>query len=147
MRVVVDTNVLISGLLGTGGPTGRIVDAGIGGQFEMVETPDLAMELIGVAARPKFSEHAIDQDRLTAIVSLVEEFAKESNAVVTPSRDPADRIVVEAAIRGRARAIVTGDRDLLDDPDLREWLSVRGIEVISPAEFDRRLNAEPPAAR
>lgn len=141
MRVVVDTNVLISGLLAPGGPTRRIVDAGIGGTFEMVATPDLAMELIGVTARPKFSELEIDQERLTAIVSFVEEYATAIDAVVAPSRDPADRIVVEAAIIGRVRALVTGDRDLLDDPDVVHWLAVRGIEVITPAEFVRRLNS------
>lgn len=145
MRVVVDTNVLISGLIASRGPR-RIVDAAIGGHFDLIMTPDLAMELVGVAARPKFRKHVIDQDRLTSIVSLVEAFAP-SHDVVTPSRDPRDRIVVEAAISGRGDAIVTGDRDLLDDPGVVSWLAARGIEVIIPAELVRRLNAAPPAAR
>jgi putative PIN family toxin of toxin-antitoxin system len=47
-------------------------------------------------------------------------------------RDPDDAPVVAAAVAGRADAIVTGDTDLLDDEDLREWLADRGIRLLSP---------------
>lgn len=54
-------------------------------------------------------------------------------------RDPNDAPVVAAAVAGRADAIVTGDRDLLDDADLRVWLAQRGIEILMPAELVDRL--------
>ena len=54
-------------------------------------------------------------------------------------RDPDDAPVVAAAIVGRAQAIVTGDRDLLDDDALRAWLRERGVEVMTPAELLERL--------
>ena len=54
-------------------------------------------------------------------------------------RDPKDVPVVVAAIAGRADAIVTGDRDLLDDADLRAWLAERDVEVLTPAELLDRL--------
>jgi putative PIN family toxin of toxin-antitoxin system len=54
-------------------------------------------------------------------------------------RDPKDAPVIAAAVAGRADVIVTGDRDLLDDAELRAWLTDRGIEVLTPAELVDRL--------
>jgi predicted nucleic acid-binding protein len=53
-------------------------------------------------------------------------------------RDP-NAPVIAAAVAGRADVIVTGDRDLLDDAELRAWLTDRGIEVLTPAELVDRL--------
>jgi putative PIN family toxin of toxin-antitoxin system len=50
-------------------------------------------------------------------------------------RDPGDAPVVAAAVAGRADAIVTGDADLLDDAELREWLTARGVRLLSPSEL------------
>jgi hypothetical protein len=47
--------------------------------------------------------------------------------------------VVAAAVAGRANAIVTGDRDLVDDAGLRGWLAERGVEVLAPVELVARL--------
>jgi putative PIN family toxin of toxin-antitoxin system len=50
-------------------------------------------------------------------------------------RDPDDAPVVAAAVAGRAEAIVTGDADLIDDAVLREWLTERGVRLLSPREL------------
>ena len=55
-------------------------------------------------------------------------------------RDPRDAPVVAAAVAGRAEAIVTGDADLLADPELCTWLAEREIEVLTPAELLERLS-------
>ena len=49
-------------------------------------------------------------------------------------RDTDDAVVIAAAIAGQAEVIVSGDRDLLDDLALLEWLGKRGISVLAPAE-------------
>lgn len=54
-------------------------------------------------------------------------------------RDPDDAMVVAAAVAGGADTIVTGDRHLLDDSELRHWLADRGIEVETPASLVERL--------
>lgn len=54
-------------------------------------------------------------------------------------RAPDDTAVVAAAIAGGADAIVTGDRDLLDNADLHTWLRDRGIDMLTPAEFVERI--------
>lgn len=55
-------------------------------------------------------------------------------------RDPEDAPVVAAALAGGAEIIVTGDRHLLDDKELRDWLAARGVEVLRPLELVERLN-------
>jgi predicted nucleic acid-binding protein len=54
-------------------------------------------------------------------------------------REPDDAPVMAAALAARADAIVTGDRDLLDDADLRGWLIARGIELLAPADLLERF--------
>lgn len=138
MRVVLDTNVLVSGLITPAGSPGRILNAVFARRLTLVLTSDLAMELLGVLVRPKFRGFAFDRRRLSNLVSAVQPIVIGDDVAI-PRRDPGDRIVVEAAVAGRAEAIVTGDRDLLDDVELVAWLTVRGIEVITPAELTRRL--------
>jgi uncharacterized protein len=146
LRVVVDTNVLVSGLIMSAGTARHVVNELIAQRFEPILTPDLAFELQNVMSRPKFWARVIDEARLAAILSFVRPGFGVIDALL-PVRDPSDVIVVAAAIGEMADLIVTGDRDLLDDGELVQSLRARSIEVITPAELVRRLNAPPPAAR
>lgn len=75
-----------------------------------------------------------------AIASVVNQFAV-TPGIVAPSRDPGDQIVVEAAVADKADVIVTGDRDLLEDIDLRACLLARGVEIITAVELLRRVDS------
>ena len=146
LRVVVDTNVLASGLIMSVGTARQVVNELLARRFEPILTPDLAFELQNVMSRPKFMARVIDEARLAAILSFVRPGFGVIESLM-PVRDPSDVIVVAAAVGEMADLIVTGDRDLLDDSDLVDWLRTRSIEVITPAELMRRLNAPPPEAR
>jgi putative PIN family toxin of toxin-antitoxin system len=50
-------------------------------------------------------------------------------------RDPDDAAVVAAAVSGNAEAIVTGDKDFLEDQAVKDWLEARGIQVLSPTDW------------
>jgi putative PIN family toxin of toxin-antitoxin system len=50
-------------------------------------------------------------------------------------RDPDDAAVVAAAVSGNAEAIVTGDKDFLEDRAVKDWLEARGIQVLSPTDL------------
>jgi predicted nucleic acid-binding protein len=61
-------------------------------------------------------------------------------------RDPKDEMLIETAIRGRASAIVTHDKDLLDDDNLIRLLATRGIRVLRAGEFLREIESQEPGA-
>ena len=100
---------------------------------------ELAEEVVEVLRRPRIARYGITEGDVADVLVLMAPLLPgvEANVEI---RDPDDAKVVGAALAGRADAIVTGDRDILDDPDLRRWLEHHGVEVLTPAEFLRALN-------
>jgi putative PIN family toxin of toxin-antitoxin system len=108
-----------------------VLAALLSGQVDAIVTPALLDELLDVIGRPRLARYEIDDDLVGAALELVWP-GMPGVAIETVLRDVDDRIVVEAAVAGAADAIVTGDKDLLDDADLVAWLALRGISVITP---------------
>jgi len=106
----------------------------LNGRLEAIVTPDLLDELLDVISRPRLARYAIDDDLVGAILELVWPGLPEIG-IQAVLRDVDDRIVVETAVAGAADAIVTGDKDLLEDAELATWLGHRGISVITPADL------------
>ena len=128
MRIVCDTNVLVSGILFQGPPR-RILDMVSRGDVTNNTSPDLLREADDVLSRPKFGLRA---EQVAGIIALF----RDTFEIVHPSRrfkvviaDPDDDMVLEAAAAARADLIVSGDKHLLD---LVEW---NGIRILSPADF------------
>lgn len=138
LRVVVDTNVWISGLIVRGSPPGLIVSAVRQRKVEVVGSWDLAAELAAVLPRPKLRRYEISAEDIRELIVLVGRDLPDVDVDIE-LRDPRDAPVVAAAIAGRAEAIVTGDRDLLEDEGLRGWLAERGVELLAPRELLKRL--------
>lgn len=131
-RVVIDTNVLISGLLFTTSTPARAVDKAVT-KAQLVATTETLRELIGKLHSPKFDRYVRRERRdalLERVASLVEII--DVLQAIRASRDPKDDKFLEAAVNGRADVIVTGDRDLLD---LNPF---RGIAILSPADYIAR---------
>jgi putative PIN family toxin of toxin-antitoxin system len=124
VRVLLDTNVLISGILFRGLPR-SLLERAIRGELDLVTSPVLLDELERVltdalGVPPELARLA--RSELEALAEVV-----VPNDVPSVSRDPDDDQVLAAALE--ARAIVTGDRDLL------VLQTYRGIPILSPAEF------------
>ncbi len=94
----------------------------------------LAEELADVLRRPKLRRYAIGEEDVRDVLFLLTP-ALPAVDVDVPIRDPDDAPVVAAAIAGAAEAIVTGDRDLLDDEAVTSWLRKRGVRVETPASL------------
>ena len=130
MRLVADTNTVISGLL-WGGTPGRLMDLAVQGRIKFVTSLPLLAELEGVLARDKFSAQLSKRglsvgDVFDGYVALVETVAPAKIAP-TITRDPADDEVLAAALAGKVDLIVSGDAHLLD---LKLF---RGIEIVTTA--------------
>ncbi|SHJ02625.1 putative toxin-antitoxin system toxin component, PIN family [Desulfofundulus thermosubterraneus] len=133
MRVVLDTNVIISGILIPNGPPGMIVDFWAKGKLTVVISQSLLEEYLEVLLRPKFNKVGTINERQ----GILEQFLDLENTVlVSPDfqlnvieNDPDDNRVLECALEGGVQYIVSGDEHLLA---LKEF---QGIIIVSPAEF------------
>jgi predicted nucleic acid-binding protein len=92
----------------------------LNGRVDTIVTPALLDELLDVIGRPRLARYEIDDAVFGAILELVWP-GMPGVGIEAVLRDVDDRIVVEAAVGGAADAIVTGDKELLDDADLIAW--------------------------
>jgi putative PIN family toxin of toxin-antitoxin system len=111
MRVVPDTNVLVSAIV-FGGPPGRLVELAAEGSLQLILSPAVIHELRKVLRQKfGFSDAAVYQaETLLRRISIVVEPRRELTII---SDDPEDNRVLEAALAGDAEIIVSGDRHLL----------------------------------
>ena len=135
MRVLLDTNVVVSGLLTRGGHPSRIVDLWVERRFTVVVCPAILEEYLTVLLRPRFRAIGSAAERLALINKLV---GLSNTLLVHPGpslhidavqNDQADNRLLECALAAEARFLVTGDRDLLTLDGFK------GVTICSPAYF------------
>ena len=97
-------------------------------------------EIAEVLSRPRFRASGIRPEHVRAVLLLLAPLLPDVE-VALPVRDADDLPVLASALAGGVDAIVTGDRDLLDDARLRALLLERGIEVLTPAEMLGRVSS------
>lgn len=132
MRIVVDTNILVSATFWTGIPF-RIIECAEENLFELLLSKAIIDEFIEVLNYKEIQEkvrgrhlemtHTIE--KLISIASIVEPREK----IKAVKDDPDDDKVIECAVEGKADYIVSRDKHLLR---LKEF---RGIKIASPEEF------------
>jgi uncharacterized protein len=128
VRIVVDTNVLVSALIFPGGPPEAVYRLTLERRIVLVTSRPLLAEL-GRVLTATFGWDADRSEEAVRQLVRVAEIAEPQQPVVDIQADPADNRVLEAAAEGRVVAIVSGDRHLLA---LTSW---RGIRIESPAGF------------
>lgn len=130
-RVVLDTNVVLSALLFGGGSTARVRTGWQSGRFVPLASTATAEELMWVLGYPKFRLSAGERDDLLAdFLPWVEVVRVADPPPATPAcRDPFDLPFLQLAVAGRARALVTGDRDLLALAGAPKVCPVLGVDA------------------
>jgi len=128
-RVVIDTNVLISGLLSTESTPAHAVEKAVT-TAQLVATLETLRELIQKLHSPKFDRY-VRRERRDALMERVASLVEIIDVLqaIRACRDPKDDKFLEAAVNGRADVIVTGDRDLLN------LTPFRGIAIVTPAGY------------
>jgi putative PIN family toxin of toxin-antitoxin system len=137
IRAVLDTNVVLSGLLWHGTPH-ALLDRVREGTLIFISSPALLAELAEVIARPKYDAILV-RSNTSRERSLVE--VRELTEVIAPPplaqpvcRDPDD--VLALGVVANVDCIVSGDSDLLT---LKRF---QGIAIVTPAEALRLVDAE-----
>ena len=128
MRLVVDTNVIVSAALKEASWPGMVIRwlDEAGGLLKSAATEAQAIEVL---QRPYFAAKLPPAylDRLRRIFAKAEPVTIVER--ITACRDPSDDRFLEVAVNGRADMIVSGDRDLL------VLNPFRGIPIITPIAF------------
>jgi putative PIN family toxin of toxin-antitoxin system len=132
MRVVADTNIFISALM-FGGLPGTFLDLAFAGSFLLVASPILLDEL-DEKLRLKFELLPADADLIRTRIEAVADIVSATVTLSVIKADPDDDRVLECAVTGRADAIVSGDRHLLN------LGSYEGIRIITVRQFMDQIN-------
>ncbi|HAS81245.1 MAG TPA: putative toxin-antitoxin system toxin component, PIN family [Verrucomicrobia bacterium] len=114
LRVVFDTNVILSALLFRSGRVSWLVPRWQQGQVVALLSKETASELLRVLAYPKFKlSHEEQQCILQAFVPYAETVVTRRSRHLPLCRDPHDQKFLILADQGNADYLVTGDDDLL----------------------------------
>ncbi len=138
MRIVLDTNVVISALLWGGTPY-RLMQAAVDGALTLCTSPALLSELNAVLARNHLRARLERQSSSVAqAITLYAALTVIMSPVAVPHvvlADPDDDQVIATAVAANAVLIVSGDRHLLD------LASHQGIRIVTPADALRLIAA------
>jgi putative PIN family toxin of toxin-antitoxin system len=132
MRVVVDTNVLVSALILPQGRVGPVLLRLRQGDYTILYNQSLLEELVDVLNRPRIRhKYGLTEEDIQTLLGLIllrgEAVMPEQR--ITACRDPRDDKFLEVAVAGEADLIVSGDQDLL------VLHPFGAIPILSPAEF------------
>jgi putative PIN family toxin of toxin-antitoxin system len=129
MRIVCDTNVIISALLLENSlPAKALLKAESIGSV-LYSTPVLE-EIANVLSRPKFAKY-IDEDDITGFLARINRSWHKIavSCVINDCRDPKDNKFLELALSGESQMIISGDQDLLT------LHTYRNIQILTPADY------------
>ena len=128
MKIVCDTNILVSGILFGGHPR-EIIRLASRGSVTNFISARILRELEDVLSRPKFK---LSSEQILGMITLVREtfdFVDPDVSLRVVTSDPDDNRILEAALSADAECIVSGDKHLLE---LEEW---KGIRIIKDSTF------------
>ena len=135
MKVVLDTNVLISGLMLPDSVPGRIVQAWRAAKFDLVLSEPMLEEIERVLAYGKIHARiGWDKETIRRFVLLLRfksEVVDITGISVEVASDPSDSLVLATLLASQAECLVSGDKDLLT--------LGKHYPVLTPTEFARRL--------
>lgn len=137
MRAVLDTNVLISGVIATGVPH-ELLLRGFDHEYQIVVSVETLTEfrdtLLKYPDRFRMGESEVQQEVET--IRYLAEFVDPDETITAVEPDPDDDKSLEAAVAGAADFLVSGDSHLLDIG------SFRGIDIVEPRGFYEHLETQ-----
>ena len=131
IRVVLDTNVLVSGFVSESGAPGQVLTLWGEGAYELVVSAPILQEVERTLAKPYFQARyrpdqvrkALEQLQLHAVTTAI------TVAVQGVATHPEDDLVLATAVSAAADILVTGDRRL------REVGAHQDVAILTPREF------------
>ena len=128
MKIVLDTNVLVSGLLTPFSASGEIVRMVFSGELTVYIDARILAEYKDVLNRPKFK---FNKDHIGILLDFVKQYGQFTSSSPLKDRlpDPDDEPFLEVALAGKVNSLVTGNRNHCPSSGFK------GINIFSPPEF------------
>lgn len=138
VRAVLDTNIFLRALIRKGNISHKIFQIWQQDKFLLITSEDILNEISEVLQRPFLIEKfGYEKNRVDQLIDLI----RQKAIFVRPAfslklcRDEHDDKFIDCAILGRAKYLVSEDKDILDDITLKKQLYDNGIETCSALEF------------
>lgn len=112
LKVVLDTNVLISSII-SDGKSRELLKKGIANQYRIITSDLILKELETVLCRPKFKTRQEEVNRIIHALNKTAHVVAVKTTIKAVKKDPQDDMIIETALDGEAQIIVTGDNHLL----------------------------------
>jgi putative PIN family toxin of toxin-antitoxin system len=128
MKIVLDTNVLISGIYFSG-PPGTILQAWRSGKFQLAVSIEILEEYLNVAERLANRYAGVEYEGILGLIVQNAELVQAADLPKPVSEDPDDDKFLACALASNTRIIVSGDSDLLRVSGYAD------IRVITPKRF------------
>lgn len=115
MKVVLDTNIIISAVILPHGTPAKIIKAWQERKFQLLISKEIFKEIACVLARPRLKKYNITLLRRKEILKVLYKYSvmTDGKLKVKVSEDPNDDMFIVCAMEGNADYIVSGDADLL----------------------------------
>jgi len=135
IKVVIDTNTLISAIGWKDTKPRKVLDGCLSRKWNLVESIDLLKEFLEVIQRPKF-DFISEEDKREFLISLMNicDIVEPKKRLDIVKDDPDDNMVLECALEAKADYIISGDEHL------QKLKAFENIKVVSPDDFLKLLN-------
>lgn len=128
MKIVLDTNVFISGIFFSG-PPAQILRAWKAQKIQIVLSKEILNEYQRVAVELSKKFSSVDIGQIIELLTIYGELVETEGISVTICEDPDDNMFIECAIASNSKIIVSGDKHLL------EISGYQDIDVFTPRHF------------
>jgi putative PIN family toxin of toxin-antitoxin system len=134
LRVVIDTNVIVSGILSSKGAPAELLNAWRERRFLLLTSSAIVAEVWAVMQYPRIRlKYHISDEETEHVIALLEHdallVAGETDVAGSVPEDPKDEMFLACALDGQADVIVSGDHHLLD------LGSYRDIPIMTARQF------------
>jgi putative PIN family toxin of toxin-antitoxin system len=144
LRAVVDTNVIIRGILSSTGASALLLEAIRRRRCLLIASRAYLNEIHRVLSRPRFVQRygitRPQRQRLIARLYTLSLFVQPTGHLAL-CRDPKDDHLIEIALLGQATHLVSEDDDLHEDPDIVEFLRQSNVQLVHVGAFIQTLAA------
>ncbi len=141
LRVVIDTNVIVSGILSRKGAPAELMNAWRERCFLLLSSPEIVTEIRVVVQYPRLRDkYHLSDAEIEQTITLLEHdaffVAGDANVAGSVPDDPKDEMFLACALDGQADLIVSGDHHLLD------LESYRDIPIMTARQFLDQLKQD-----